>query len=282
MNLTLVIVKPDELPPGVARTVTLAEGDAVIGREETADWYLPDPARQLSRRHCRVLAAGGAYWLVDQSSHGTFVNGRRLIAGQRHRLGQGDTIGMGDYLVRASLEAPATYAELLAAAQGEGAATDWRRLRFAYLASPGGDVDVSAHVQGMFEAFQAGDWQAALAQARVVIDRCFVHIDAHIISDLALRRLGDKTAARRHFEIANRLLDSILRNTGESPERAFEVISIAEEYSVLTVLGLELDRQSLVKIGGHHYDRMEGHDREGRPATVYFWVDALFPPGVLP
>ncbi len=76
---------------------------AVIGRSPDADWSLPDPTSQVSSRHAQIAHRDGVYMLVDTSTNGTFVNGRRLAG--PHRLASGDVIGIGDYQIGVLLEA---------------------------------------------------------------------------------------------------------------------------------------------------------------------------------
>ncbi|WP_156678367.1 type VI secretion system-associated FHA domain protein [Sphingomonas profundi] len=76
---------------------------AVIGRSPDADCSLPDPTSQISSRHCQIAHRDGVYMLVDTSTNGTFVNGRRLEG--PHRLVGGETIGIGAYQIGVALEA---------------------------------------------------------------------------------------------------------------------------------------------------------------------------------
>lgn len=75
---------------------------AVIGRAADADWRLPDPRSLVSSHHCQIAHRDGVYMLVDTSTNGTFVNGRRMAG--PHRLADGDTIGIGDFEVAVRLE----------------------------------------------------------------------------------------------------------------------------------------------------------------------------------
>jgi hypothetical protein len=64
----------------------------LIGRGSACDLRLPD--RAVSRRHAVIRFARGRWFLQDQAStHGTFVNGRRVEAAP---LNPGDRIAMGD------------------------------------------------------------------------------------------------------------------------------------------------------------------------------------------
>lgn len=69
---------------------------AVIGRLKTAQVALSD--MNASREHTRVLHQGSDWFLVDLGSrNGTLVNGKNI---QRHKLAQGDRIGVGKTVMR--------------------------------------------------------------------------------------------------------------------------------------------------------------------------------------
>ena len=75
-------------------TFSLASGELSIGRDQTNDVCLHDPAT--SRRHCLVRGEGGRFRVVDlQSFNGTLVNGVHV---QEQALENGDQIAVGDAL----------------------------------------------------------------------------------------------------------------------------------------------------------------------------------------
>lgn len=66
-----------------------AQGDS----EDRANHLVLSDARHLlSRYHCEVLRARGRYTLLDSSTNGTSINGRRLKPGGHRRLRHGDEI----------------------------------------------------------------------------------------------------------------------------------------------------------------------------------------------
>ena len=110
MALQLTVIKS---PPGM----TLKEdrrvfsGAGVIGRSAKCDWVLQDPERFLSSRHCEIKYTGNAYFLIDQSTNGTFVNGAQepLGRGTKVQLNDGDSFDVGDYRFKVSFdESPAS------------------------------------------------------------------------------------------------------------------------------------------------------------------------------
>ncbi|TJW44034.1 MAG: FHA domain-containing protein, partial [Mesorhizobium sp.] len=55
-------------------------------------------------RHCEVRYQAGAFWLHDISRNGTFINGSTQRMAGPHRLGQGDRLLIGRYVVLVSID----------------------------------------------------------------------------------------------------------------------------------------------------------------------------------
>ena len=137
------------------------------------------------------------------------------------------------------------YQALVAAAKQGGRPVDWQALRLAYAETADFDVlgvRTAAERKKMFDAFNAGDFTGAAQQATQILDRDYVDLDAHMICDLAFRKLGDSAQAAAHHEAAMGLLNSIRTGDGRTPATAFTVISIGEEYAVLRAFGLQPNR----------------------------------------
>jgi len=106
MNLTLTVVKS---PPGgetAAKSfdsAAVAGQGATLGRQSDNDWVLPGDA-SLSRRHCRIVYEQGAFAIIDTSTLGSEVNGRRLANGQRAPLNEGDRINLSSYELSISIQ----------------------------------------------------------------------------------------------------------------------------------------------------------------------------------
>jgi pSer/pThr/pTyr-binding forkhead associated (FHA) protein len=84
--------------------------ELAIGRESSTEGRLGDDP-ELSRRHARVRrGADGAFELEDVgSTNGTFLNGRRLDG--PHPLSTGDTIGVGETIIVATVVGPVAEVE---------------------------------------------------------------------------------------------------------------------------------------------------------------------------
>ena len=89
---------------------TVDDGTLSIGRGNTNDWILQDPAQHLSKTHCVIAAARSGYTLTDCSSNGTFLNGskQRMNRDSAVALNDGDEFSLGDYLVQARIVADAS------------------------------------------------------------------------------------------------------------------------------------------------------------------------------
>jgi hypothetical protein len=173
----------------------------------------------------------------------------------------------------------ARYQSLLAAAKAGGEpAVDWGVLRFAYADSAEFDLTgarTDAARKAMFNAVNAGDPKTALAQARIIIAQDYVDIDAHLVADLASRKLGDATASAREHDIVLGLLRSIHTSDGASPATALKVITVGEEYAAMRAFDMTVTSQALVQDAGHAYDRLSVTDPDGKPLTIYFLIDGI-------
>jgi len=91
---------------------------------------------------------------------------------------------------------------------------------------------------------QQEKWEELSAVASAKVTACPVDIQSHAYLSGALQKLGRESEAQVHSKWGRGLVESILRSgDGKSPETAFEVISVAEEYAVLSAFGLRATSQ---------------------------------------
>ena len=105
--LTLSIENHATLENGGPVKLTLEGKGAQIGRKPGNDWVLPDASRHISGHHFDVGYERGAYVLTDVSSNGTFLHGERYRLGGTHTITDGDRFTVGQYIIKATLTAPA-------------------------------------------------------------------------------------------------------------------------------------------------------------------------------
>lgn len=106
MALKLTIIDDQHDHPGRGGSIVFGVGGGGIGRAHDNDWVLPDPQRYLSAHHARVQFRDGAYYLLDTSTNGVFVNDGTVPIGRRapYPLRDGDRLRMGDYKLLVSID----------------------------------------------------------------------------------------------------------------------------------------------------------------------------------
>lgn len=99
MPLRLRITSDSKVLPRDQRVREFPAMGGTIGRGPENDWVLPDESRYVSSRHAVIDYQGGAYYLVDTSRNGVFVNGSDTPVGQGHpqRLFDGDQLRIGEF-----------------------------------------------------------------------------------------------------------------------------------------------------------------------------------------
>ena len=178
----------------------------------------------------------------------------------------------------AQTEAKKKYEAMLEKAKkGEGP-VDYKSLRFAFFETPdynplSGMLDYRALWGGVMQ----GNWPEAARQAEIVLAKNYVDANAHMVAHIAYRQQGDAEKAALHRRWADGLIESIKAGAdGKTPDTAWHVTSISEEYAVLRSMNLRAVGQSLVNDKGHSYDVMKTLDPKNAEATYFFNVDMPF------
>ena len=106
MALKLTIIDDQPSQPGRGGSIVFGVGGGGIGRAHDNDWVLPDPQRYLSAHHARVQFRDGAYYLLDTSTNGVFVNDGTVPIGRRnpYPLRDGDRLRLGEYQLSVSID----------------------------------------------------------------------------------------------------------------------------------------------------------------------------------
>ena len=105
MALRLSITGGDVADSGNRSRWTFGVNGGRIGRAVDNDWVIVDPERFISAHHAEIEHRAGEWWVCDNSTNGTFVNGstRPLGRGGRHRLSHGDRLRMGSLDILAEI-----------------------------------------------------------------------------------------------------------------------------------------------------------------------------------
>ncbi len=97
--LTLRIDNFDKLPNGSPLEYTVDRRGFDFGRDQHLDWTLPDKSRVISGKHCEIRFYENAYWLIDTSTNGTFLNDSAKRIQSPYCLNDGDKLAVGDYVL---------------------------------------------------------------------------------------------------------------------------------------------------------------------------------------
>ncbi len=106
-TLTLTVLRcPDTATPEQRE---IKGGELTLGRGAECDWPLPDPDKDLSRKHCTLELFSGSWRVRDLSSNGTFVNFATAPIGrdQAQQILDGDRLRLGAYEIEVRITADA-------------------------------------------------------------------------------------------------------------------------------------------------------------------------------
>lgn len=130
----------------------------------------------------------------------------------------------------------------------------------------------------MVEAFKKQDYAKAAELAEVVLDYEFINRGLHLATEDAYRKVGDTAKADYHRDIAQKLMQALLSTgDGKTPETAYRVFSVREEYQIMDYLGYAPGSQALLSINNKPYDLLSGTDKKtGKGVQVYFDISSFF------
>ncbi|MCL4780284.1 MAG: type VI secretion system-associated FHA domain protein TagH [Gammaproteobacteria bacterium] len=99
MPLRLRITSDSNALAPEERLCEFAAVGGTIGRNSDNDWVLPDDKRYVSSRHAMIEHQSGAWYLVDTSRNGVYINDADMPVGKGHpqRLFDGDRLRIGSY-----------------------------------------------------------------------------------------------------------------------------------------------------------------------------------------
>jgi hypothetical protein len=169
------------------------------------------------------------------------------------------------------------YETILADARQYPHDADYHALRMALTRSPA--YQPYAHdgstLTALGEALRAGDLDTAVEAVAVLLDANYLDIEAHMAADYVHTQRQEPDQAHYHRTFARGLIDSIAQSgDGRHFDTAFIVIATAEEYTLMRVMGLRPQGQSLVEHQGHWFDLLDArHPASGDPLKVYFNID---------
>lgn len=168
------------------------------------------------------------------------------------------------------------YQDLLAAARQNPFGADYHSLRMAYAQSPDYHpyVNDSVNMNRLRDALRDENWPAALAAVEALLEFNYLDIEAHMAADYVHTRRNDEPKLRYHRAWATGLISAIASTgTGRDFDTAYIVLSIAEEYTMLQVLGLKMGQQALQEHNGHWFDVLDVQHPDSGALKLYFNID---------
>ena len=188
-------------PQGCEQMRELTADELVVGRRSDADIVLNNPS--ISRRHAKLTRGPQGYGLTDlQSTHGTFVNGRRI---EQQQLRPGDRTCLGQdrtELLYANEEAGT--AQLAVGSPVDELETSFLKSKFILPAEPGEHSDlekISSILDFQYhwgQAFSSGKMFEQILQAALKVsggERGFILLkqpDGELLLGLAGRRRANQ------------------------------------------------------------------------------------------
>lgn len=121
---------------------------------------------------------------------------------------------------------------------------------------------------------QAKDWSGIVATSGPWLESCPVDLDVQFLRAVALKETGRAEESDLHLGWYKGLAESVLASgDGRTPETAWVVISVHEEYAVLRGLRVKPVSQELLD---GNIDAVEVERRDGKRVTLYFDPKAHF------
>ena len=183
----------------------------------------------------------------------------------------------------ARAQAPAVggdaYSHLVAQSEAADPGTDFRALRFAWLDSAAHRTasDPSAAQKAMHDAAGRTDNAAVRSAAERVIAAHYTDLEAHMMRRLACVALKDDACATHEHFVEFGMLKSILDSgDGKTPDTAWHVASIEEEYFVMQIAQVSLKQQALVSQNGRAFDHLTVTTADGTDKAMWFDITDFF------
>jgi hypothetical protein len=174
-----------------------------------------------------------------------------------------------------------TFEELAAAAERDPANADFAVLRAAYIASEAYQPTnhFSQHkLRGSTNKAQG--FEDIVVFCRKLLEDNPMDLEARLLLEFAYDQLEQHDLAVKEHAFVSGMLDAIWDSgDGKSFETAWHVVSVAEEYTLLSIMGLEMQTQELFDHEGRWYDVLtcaSPKQPDAGPVKLYFDITDPF------
>ncbi len=145
----------------------------------------------------------------------------------------------------------------------------------AFKAAPQQAPDLGTLRRQMRELIQKSKHTEVIEIAKKMLSIDYTDMEAHKALQQAYKILGDMPNSKKYHDIEFGLLNSIVKKgDGKTPQTAWPVVQVTEEYFILQMIGAQVLNQSLIS-GGRLCDRMEVQTNKGKE-VFYFEVSKAF------
>lgn len=167
------------------------------------------------------------------------------------------------------------YREYITTAENDPLSVDFALLRQLYVQSE--DYRPTSHftyskLQGNTNACKS--FEEVESFCKRVLTSNPMDIEARMLLEFAYDQMEQYDLASHHHGFVGGMLDAIFASgEGKTIETAWQVVAVAEEYTILSVMGLKMRQQSLVTVDSHHFDILtcvSRHDQSAAPMVVCF------------
>jgi hypothetical protein len=175
--------------------------------------------------------------------------------------------------------AVSAYDQLLAKLKAGDTGIDYKALRISYTetkeySSFGVDPEERSK---LFKALDEKKYKEAIALAEGILKTNYVEMNAHFVSFVAYRELGDAKKSQYHTAVFSGLINSILNGAdGKGAKTAYVVICVPEEYVIVNYLNYRRGGQALAEEDGHRFDILSVTDDRNKPVKLYFNIDIVW------
>lgn len=126
------------------------------------------------------------------------------------------------------------------------------------------------------DAMISEEWSKAIAIGEAWLNQCPIDIRAHYYMGISMEKIGNESGSQNHFRWMSGFMDDLVASgDGKTPESAYEVISIPEEYDALYIFGLKKKSQALIS-ASVLCDLITATDENGKEVSIYFNPAAHF------
>jgi hypothetical protein len=123
-------------------------------------------------------------------------------------------------------------------------------------------------------------FEEIIAFCQDVLEHNPMDLEIRMMLHYALEKAGYKTEATHQQAFIRNMLSAIFSSgDGKSIGTAWKVVSVAEEYTVLSVLGYKAQGQRLMNQDGNWYDILtcvKRTEQDAPPVEIYFEINAPY------